>query len=247
MKGDEVVGWYNVAYRVILVLILIPNTYFESVFPVMSRFFISSQESLKIVYEKSIKYMVILAVPIGVGTTLLAGQGIMLVFGTEYSNSVIALQILVWSAVFIFISGVFAQLFNSLNKQIVVTKVTGVCALLNVVLNLVLIPKYSYIGASIATTATEFVALAIIFIWSMRIGYSSSVKNMINIIAKALIASAVMGVFIYYLRNYLPLWGLVPLSALLYFIAIYIIRGVDSEDKLLIRQIAGRKRTDDII
>ncbi|MBW9223430.1 flippase, partial [Methanothermococcus sp. SCGC AD-155-E23] len=40
IKGDEVVGWYNAAYRLILVLLVIPGIYFMVVYPVMSRFFI---------------------------------------------------------------------------------------------------------------------------------------------------------------------------------------------------------------
>lgn len=239
MQGDEVVGWYNAAYRVVLVLLFIPGAYFSSVFPVMSKFYVSSKESLKYVYEKSVKYMIIIAVPIGVGTTLLADKVILLIFGTEYSHSIIALQILIWSTVFIFVSQSFAHLFNSLNRQIIVAKVTGSCALLNVLLNVILIPKYSYIGASIATVTTEFVALALVFIWSLRIGYGLSSKKLIDIVVKVLIASAIMCVFILYLRD-LTLWGLAPLSALLYFVVLYIIRGIDGEDKLLLRQVVPK-------
>jgi O-antigen/teichoic acid export membrane protein len=240
LKGDEVVGWYNAAFRLVLVLGFIPGAYFSSVFPVMSRFYVSSKESLRFTYEKSVKYMLLLAVPIGVGTTLLADKVILAIFGAEYSHSIIALQILIWSMVFIFVSGVFAQLFNSLNRQIIVAKVTGSCALLNVVLNLILIPKYSYVGASIATVATEFTALALAFIWSLRIGYGLSNKKLIDITAKVVIASAIMGAFIFYLRD-LTLWGLVPLSAVLYFIVLYIIRGIDREDTGLLRQVVYPK------
>ena len=240
MQGDEVVGWYNVAYRLAAVLLFIPGAYFSSVFPVMSKFYVSSKESLKSIYEKSVKYMVIIAVPIGVGTSLLADKIILLIFGAEYSHSIIALQILIWSTVFIFVSLGFAHLFNSLNRQIIVAKVTGSCALLNVLLNVILIPRYSYIGASITTVMTEFIALSLVFIWSLRIGYGLSSKKLMGTMAKILIASAIMGVFILYLRD-LTLWGLVPLSALLYFVALYIIRGIDREDILLLRQVVYTK------
>lgn len=246
MQGDEVVGWYNAAYRLVFVLLLIPGAYFSSVFPVMSKFYVSLKESLKYIYEKSVKYMVIIAVPIGVGTSLLADKVILLIFGAEYSHSIIALQILIWFTVFAFVDGVFAQLFNSVNKQIILAKVTGSCALLNVLLNVILIPKYSYIGASIATVVTEFIALSLVFIWSLRIGYGLSSKKLIDIVVKVLIASAIMGVFIFYLRD-LSLWGLVPVSALLYFLVLYIIGGIDKDDKLLLRQVVGRQQAADVL
>lgn len=244
MQGDEVVGWYNAAYRLVFALLFIPGAYCSSIFPVMSRFHVSSKESLRFTYEKSVKYMAIFAVPIGIGTTLLADKIITLIFGAEYTPAVAALQILIWSIVFVFISAVFAQLFNSVNKQIILTKVTGSCALLNVILNLILIPRYSYIGASIATVATELVALAAVFIWSVKIGYGVSVKKPSGVITRILMAAVIMGVFIFFSRG-LALWILVPLAALLYFIALYLFKVTDREDLLLLRQVVRRQQTGD--
>jgi O-antigen/teichoic acid export membrane protein len=246
MQGEEAVGWYNAAFRVFLVLELIPTAYFSSVFPVMSKFFVSSQESLRFIYEKSIKHLIIIGVPIGAGITILADKVILLIFGAEFSPSVIALQILIWSMLFLFVSRVFGLLFNSLNKQVIVAKVTVSCALLNVLLNVVLIPRYSYIGASIATLTTEFVALAVVFVWSWRIGYGISITKLAGTTAKVLIAVVIMGGLVFYLRD-LALWWLVPLSALLYFTVLYIIGGIDREDRLLLRQAVGKQRTTDIL
>ena len=240
MQGDEVVGWYNAAYRLVFVLTVIPGIYFTSAFPAMSKYYVTSKESLKLIYEKSIKYMIILAVPIAFGTSLLADKAIMLIYDAGYFNSIIALQILVWAVAFVFISSGFARLFESSNKQLIVTIVAGGCAILNVVLNLILIPKYSYIGASAATVTTEFTALAILFLWSSRIGYGISGKKIIDILVKTLVAGAVMSSLVFILRN-LALWWLVPLSALLYFIVLFIIKGIDGEDILLLKQMVRRQ------
>jgi hypothetical protein len=75
----------------------------------------------------------------------------------------------------------------------------------------------------------------------LRIGYGISSKKLIAIIAKVVIASVIMGAFIFYFRD-LTLWGLVPLSALLYFLVLYIIRGIDREDRLLLQQLIGRQQ-----
>ena len=185
--------------------------------------------------------MFILAVPIAVGTSLLADKAIMLIFDTGYSNSIIALQILIWAVAFVFISSGFARLLESLNKQIIVTIVAGGCAILNVALNLVFIPKYSYIGASVATVMTEFTALALLFLWSSKIGYGISGKKIVDILAKPLVAAAVMGGLVFVLRD-LTIWALVPLAALLYFIVLFIIRGIDGEDKMLLQQLVRKQQ-----
>ena len=234
MKGDAIVGWYNASYRMALVLLLIPAAFNAAIFPVMSRFYKTSQSSLRLAYEKYLKCMVMLGVPIGVGTTLLAQRFILLIFGAEYANSILTLQILVWYPVLVFVSSPFARLFESSNKQLIVTRIVGVCAALNVTLNLILIPKYSLIGASIATILTEFLLLTLCFVWGLRIGYGIPKKELLSVIAKVSISSALMGIFIMQFHN-LTLLALVPLAALLYFAVLYIIRGIDKDDINLLR------------
>jgi O-antigen/teichoic acid export membrane protein len=241
MKGDAVVGWYNAAYRIVLVLLFIPAAWGSAIFPVMSKFYVTSKDSLRFSFEKSFKYLTILGIPIGVGTTLLGQRLILLIFGAGYVNSIIALQILVWSLVFIFMGHTFGNLFNSLNKQIIVTKVAGICCVSNVVLNLILIPRYSLTGASIATVATEFLALALLFTWGLKIGYGIPKRDLASTIIRVLISSVVMGAFIIYFHN-LTLLALVPLAAFLYFVVLYIIRGINREDIDLVRRAVGRQR-----
>ena len=241
MQGNEVVGWYNAAYRMVFVLLFIPAAFSAAIFPIMSRFYITSHDSLRLSYEKFFKYMTILGIPIGVGITLLAQRLIPLIFGAEYVNSIIALQILVWSSVLIFMGAAFGNLFNSLNRQIIITKITGVCAAINVVLNLILIPKYSLIGAGIATVATEFLALALVFTWGLKIGYGIPKKELAGTIIKVLISSGLMGAFIVYFY-YLTLLALVPLAALIYLVVLYLIRGIDKEDLNLVRRALGRQK-----
>jgi O-antigen/teichoic acid export membrane protein len=240
MKGNEAVGWYNAAYRLILCLSFIPLAFYGAVFPIMSRFHVTSQKFLRFTHERSFKYMLIVGVPIGIGTTILASKVILLIFGNEYRQSIIALQILVWSMVFIFVSGSFAQLFNSINKQLTTTYIMMGCAFLNVVLNVILIPRYSLTGSSIATVITMSVGFLANYIWTSRIGYGIPVKNALSIGVRVLIASAVMALPVYYFQNFYIL-ALVPLAALLYFLVLYIIGGIDSEDRLLLRQIIGGK------
>jgi len=245
MKGNEAVGWYSAAYRLIAFLSFIPSAYFAAVFPIMSRFHITSQDLLKFTQERSLKYMLILGIPIGVGTTILASKIILLIYGVGFTNSTIALQILVWSMVFMFINGVFGQLLNSVNKQVVATYITIGCAILDVVLNVILIPRYSLTGACISTVITLSVGFLVNYIWSSRTGYGIPVKNTLGVIGRVSIASVVMGLPVYYFSNFYIL-ALVPLAALLYFGVLYIMGGVDEEDRTLIRQMIGRGSLKDV-
>ena len=240
MKGDEVVGWYNAAYRIILILLFIPSAFNSAVFPIMSRFYVSSKSSLKFIFEKHFKYMLIIGFPIGVGITLLADRIVLLIFGAEYIPSIIALQILTWAIVFIFARTAFERVLESANKQIIVTKVFGGCALLNIILNLILIPKYSYIGAAVATLITDFAVFALIFVWSLKIGYSISNKQFIEVISKVISASLLMGVFIEYFRDQ-NLFILVFTTIIIYFGLILLIKCFDKDDIRLFKKLFSKK------
>ena len=243
-NANEVIGWYNAAYRLVLVLLFIPSGYLSSVFPVMSKFYKSSEETLKFAYERSLKYMMIIAIPIGVGTTLLADRIILLIFGIEYIPSVIALQILIWSMVIIFIGTINSNLLNSINKQIFNAKVAAICAMANVILNLLLIPKFSYVGASVATVLTECVAFCLIFSWISKSEYKILSQKFSGITLKIIIASLVMGIFIKCFET-TNLLALILLSSILYFGLFYILGGLDKEDVSVFRNLVKRRVTDE--
>lgn len=236
MKGNEVVGWYNAAYRIVLILLFIPGIINMAIFPSMAKFYISSENSLKMTCERYLKYMIILGIPIGIGTILLAKKVILLIFGEGYMQSIIALQILIWPLVISFIGAAYVQLFASTNRQIIITKVSGICVVVNIILNLLLIPKLSYVGASIATVITEFILITFIFISAYKLGYGIQNKKFVRIIFNVFISSLIMGASIWYFES-LNLLMLVLLATSLYFGTLYIIGGIDKEDRDLLKQV----------
>jgi len=236
MKGDEVVGWYNAAYKLMLILLFIPGIINSAIFPSMSRFYISSQNSLKLIYEKYFKFMLMIGIPIGIGTTLLADRIILLIFGIGYTQSIIALQVLIWTIVLTFAGAAFVKLFESINRQIVITNISIGCVIINIILNFLLIPKFSYVGASIATVITEFILVGSIFIFTYKFGYGIQGKKVVKNISKIIIASLIMGVFIWYFKS-LNLFILIILTILFYLIMMYIIKGITHEDMMIFKRI----------
>lgn len=240
LQGTEVVGWYSAAYKLMLITLFIPNAINGAIFPVMSKFYISSKDSLKLIYERYFKYMIIFAIPIGVGTTLLADKIILLIFKEGFTQSIIALQILIWTIVLTFAGAAFVQLLQSINKQLIITKISGICVIINILLNLVLIPKFSYIGASFATVITEIVLVGYIILACYKLGYSIDRRVALIDLSKVLLATLIMGAFVLYFRNSLNLFILVIAATIIYFISLYFVKGIDEEDKFLIKEILNR-------
>ena len=240
MVGTEVVGWYNASYKIIIVLLFIPSVFNTVIFPVMSQLYVKSKDSIRLIYEKYFKYMAILGIPIGVGTTLLADKIILLIFGNQYIPSIIALQILIWSTVLIFLSSAFTILLQTTNKQVVITKITSINVVLNIALNLTLIPHFSYIGASIVTVITEFSALILGLKAVYSFDYRLPRKEWVNLF-RVIFASSLMGIFLIYMRNNLNLFILIIIATLIYFIALYILKEFDNEDITIIKKILNKQ------
>lgn len=241
MVNNEVVGWYNGAYRLILVLLIVPVVLNAVIFPVMSKLYITSNNSLKITYQKYFQYMVIIGIPLGVGTTLLAKNIILFIFGDQYLPSAIALQILIWSTVIIYISGSFARLLEASNKQLVLTKITAICAVINIILNVLLIPKFSYIGASIVTVVTELINLILcIKVVSSSMNYKFS-RNELEYLIKTGFSSIIMAISIICIKDFNFLFSIL-IAIIVYFTILYLVKGFKDEDIKLFKQIIGKKK-----
>lgn len=231
MKGFEPTGWYNASYKIIDALSLIPLSIGMVLFPVMSRYYKQQEKFLQILYVKVFYYLFILALPIAVGITMASQRIILFVYGGSFQNSTISLQILVWALLFIFVNYIIGNLLNSIDKQILFTYTTGFCAILNIGLNFLLIPKYSYIGAAIATVLTEFVNFIILFSLISKEGYK---LPMFAQLLKPVLASFLMGILLLYTKEY-HLFIIAPLSAVFYFGIMFLTKGIGKDEVNLVR------------
>ena len=230
MKGAAVVGWYNAAYNLILGFRPIPHIFMNALFPLMAYYYVSSKESLRMGYEKSFKYLFILGLPIAAGISLLSGEIISLLYGEQFAHSVVALRILAWDVLLLSICAPVGFVLVSMNKQNQMAIIVGGCAMLNIVLNLILIPRFSYVGAGIATLTTEAVLFVLYFYLVSKYLHRLSLHK---ILVRPMVSCSVMVLFIY---HYGELWlpACVASAAILYFAVLYLIGGFDKKDEGLI-------------
>lgn len=236
IQGNEATGLYGASYKFVYALLFIPIAINMAVFPVMSRFYNTTKDHLKIITEKYFKYMLTVALPMGVAVTLLAPQIILFLYGSEYFNSILILQILIWGTVFTFLNAAFVQFFQSTNRELVVTKITGIWMILNILLNLILIPQYSYIGASINTLITEFGVAIFLMVVYNRTEYMFGKRKFIILIFKIIVASIGVGIFIWAFQ-FLNLFILIILAAILYLAIAYLIKIIDEDDIRLLKNL----------
>jgi O-antigen/teichoic acid export membrane protein len=237
IRGVEAVGFYNAAYRLMEALIFFPAVYVTSIFPVFSTLYVTSHKPLKSAYEKSFKYLTIVSLPIAVGTTLLADQIILLIFKSAYFPSILTLQILIWVLPFSFVNYMLGSLLTSMNRQYVLLKITVVSLALNVGMNLIFIPVYSYLGAAFVTVITDAFAVALSFYVASKLVSKIEIHK---VIFKPAVASLIMAGFILLFK--MNLFIVIIISTVIYFAVLVAIKAFTTEDYDLFRQILNIKR-----
>ncbi len=235
-QGDIAVGLYSAAYKLSEPLGVVSYALIMSLFPVMSKSFKISKNSLIRSYEMGYKFTILLMLPIAVGTTLLSDKIILLVYNESYTGSITALQILVWAIFIGSVNYLMIILLTSMDKQRLNTLNMGFCVVANAVMNYILIPKYSYNGASFATVVTELILFLLTFYFvSKELKYIS----LFNMLFKAIVCSLLMGIPIYYLSYHTNFNILIIciIGVSIYSVALLRLRLISTEDKVIIRNI----------
>jgi O-antigen/teichoic acid export membrane protein len=162
MLGDEAVGQYSVAVRISSVWYFIPSILATSLFPAILN---ARKQSAKL-YEKRLQnYFNLsagLAYLIAIPLSIAAPWVILLLFGEAYKAAGPVLAIHAWSCLFVFLGVARNQyLFaEKLFKFSMACTVAG--AVVNILLNFLLIPSYREYGAAFST----LVSFAIVTLFS---------------------------------------------------------------------------------
>jgi O-antigen/teichoic acid export membrane protein len=160
LKGPTVVGWYNAAYKLLLVGLGGALAYFAGLFPALSRLYVENRKEFGLLVRHTAELWLAFVVPLVVAGTFLAGPVIRLLYGAAYDNSVAPFRILLWSAALVMLRWVYMDSLRATDHQALDVRCAITSASLNVVLNVLLIPRYGMIGAASATVTADLVWFA---------------------------------------------------------------------------------------
>ncbi|MBE7175722.1 MAG: flippase [Mucilaginibacter polytrichastri] len=160
MLGEDQLGIYATVVRFSEVWYFIPMAIVTSVFPAIINAKIQDEKR----YQKRLQNMYDLMVVISVGIAVVMTFGSDLLYHIAYRNNPAyfagadVLKIHIWAGVFVFLGSASGQyLINEGLTQLSLLR-TAMGALVNVVLNLILLPRMGIVGAAWATLAAYFTA-----------------------------------------------------------------------------------------
>lgn len=160
ISGVEAAGFYNAAFAVMVAVLLFPGIIYQKyLLPKMHRWAHHNRYIFHKVYKTGNIVMLLVGVFALISIFILSPVMIPIFFGEQYQETVYLLRILALSLPLLFIaSSVGATLVTQdhMKKKV---KIMGGVALLNIVLNIIMIPVYGSVGAAIATVLSNLILL----------------------------------------------------------------------------------------
>lgn len=241
LAGNRYVGWYSIASKFNVSFTFIPGAFAMSFFPAMSRFFVTSKEKLARTFENAMIYLILVSLPIMAGSYVLADRIILKLYGPAFEASIAAFQIIIFGLVFVFLNYPVGNLLNACNRQTLNTINMGIATVVNIVLNIILIPRFTYLGASIASLTSAILLVSLGIPWVSKIAPYSK-KLIFNKFLKILFSSIAMGLIIYLIKDNISILLLMPLGIIIYFILLIAIKGINRNDFLTLYRAVFKKQ-----
>lgn len=243
-KGVDDVGIYGASYRTIEVIGTIPYMFAGIMLPLFTYNWLSQKtEFFKKISQKSFNFMIILAIPLAMGSQFVSKEIITLIAGPDFSESGLALQFLIISTALLFISCIFSHLIIAIDKQKKIIGLYVFTAISSIILYLILIPKLSYLGASLVTIYSNLIILLGSYYYVKKYtGFSPKIK----IIFQSLSAALGMSIFMFLLprtlyQNNIYLLLIICLAMLIYFFLLYLLKGINKDDiKMLLPNLSKK-------
>lgn len=241
IRGREEAGLYGVAARMLEALVLLPIFFMNAVLPTLTRHVKQKLESYKTILQYTFDFQLMLSIPFLVGGFILSVPLIHLISKPEFVSRItegfygsdVALQIVLFSFVLISLNVIFNFTLIAIGKQSQLVWINGICALFNIIANLIVIPWIGFRGAAYATVVSEVLVFILVFITVKRfLPFKLSLARASKIILSALI----MGAIVYLLRDpthsWIQNWNivlLVPLGGIIYAASLLGTRAITKE------------------
>jgi len=158
MLNNQAVGQYAAAVKLSEAWYFIPIVITQSLFPAILSAKKHSEELYNTRLQQLYDIMVWMAICVALPTTLLSDWVITFLYGPDFSQAGIVLAVHIWAGVFVFLGVAGGNWLLAENMQMFGLIPTGLGAIINIVLNLIFIPRWGIPGSAIATLISHMIA-----------------------------------------------------------------------------------------
>ena len=227
-KNDAQIGFYSAALRVVDLWQLLPETFMTNVFPVLARCHSAADRvQSRFVLEKSIKYLLAVALPLMTGIFVTARPIVHLLYGDSFASTVLLLRIMSACIPLTFLFEVLWRLLAARDLQNLMLRAQVVSTVARLAGGYVLIGWLGGLGAAISTLSILLLHDLLLAFYVRRDGTELGILRLSGRFSLAALGMAVItGIFL----NRSPLIFLIPLAVACYGVVTLSLRGLSKED-----------------
>ena len=175
-RGNEAVGYYNAAAKIVWMLLLVPGMFTQAAFPKLSQFSVNDQSKFRALVSYLLKGNLFITGMICLMLFFWAKPVLILIYGKEYLAAVSVFQILVWALLFHGLNGVFIYSLNARKKQTVNVVMILTTITINVSCAILLAPDFGYLGVAFSTVGSLLFMFVGYFVYFLKHRYVSISK-----------------------------------------------------------------------
>jgi O-antigen/teichoic acid export membrane protein len=158
LAGNIATAVYSVPYRVFAGLSIIPYGTMGALLPAFSAAGVTRETRDEC--RRAMKFLYLIALQAVLLALAFARPAVLILLGQSYSGSIITIKILAWAGIPVFLNHALNILLLAAHKEKVFVWTASICTVFNISVNLLLIPRFSFVGAATATLLTELLLLA---------------------------------------------------------------------------------------
>ena len=232
--GERVVGYYNSAWKWFNALQIIPSYFTLALFPIISRAIKQDMDAARRMYRLALKLMLLLALPTSALFTFAAFPLIGLLGGREFlPDGAIALRIIMWSIPFGWLNSVTNYVLIALGMERLQPRAFALAVGFNIVANVLLIPRYSYVAAAVITVLSEVVLLVVFAFFLRRRGAGI---DWLALAARPVLLTALMLAALW-LGGQLHLVVGLALGVIVYLVGLFALRIIGPEERTALGEV----------
>lgn len=229
LAGSLSVGIYALAMRITDPLLAIVFAYTNGLYPLLCAKFVEGREQFNRVYQESVRVLALITVPLAIFISALASAIVALLGGLHFAAAAIVVQLLMWALAATFFCQLAARACMAANMERRIPYVTATSVGVNVLMNLVLIPRWQFVGAGVAALSSELIAL---FLFYMLLRRHVRLLPILGVVLRVLLGNLPALAFLLW-QQHTPLLLVEPIALLLTVIG-YLVTGVLSLNDVLI-------------
>ena len=104
-------------------------------------------------------------------------------------------------------------------------------------MNYILIPEYTYIGASVATVLSEILILGLMMYSISKTEYKPDI-TLLKTVVKLVICGIILTIVLYLIN--VSLYLAIPIGLIVYIIALFLTKSIDDTDKYIVKELLGK-------